>query len=106
MYATFFALTCAPAIIARWEADPIAGILMPVKYSIVKDRECFKIQQSAFSNPLCSVKVESGLLDTGCLISESAARRRQDRRRYQILWWAWVELNYRPHPYQGCALAN
>ena len=21
-------------------------------------------------------------------------------------WWAWVELNYRPHPYQGCALAN
>src|SRR5215467_4027619 len=20
-------------------------------------------------------------------------------------WWAWVELNYRPHPYQGCALA-
>ena len=23
-----------------------------------------------------------------------------------IRWWAWVELNYRPHPYQGCALAN
>jgi hypothetical protein len=23
-----------------------------------------------------------------------------------IKWWAWVELNYRPHPYQGCALAN
>jgi len=21
-------------------------------------------------------------------------------------WWAWVELNNRPHPYQGCALAN
>jgi hypothetical protein len=21
-------------------------------------------------------------------------------------WWAWVESNYRPHPYQGCALAN
>jgi hypothetical protein len=21
-------------------------------------------------------------------------------------WWAWVELNYRPHPYQGCALAT
>ena len=20
-------------------------------------------------------------------------------------WWAWVESNYRPHPYQGCALA-
>ena len=23
-----------------------------------------------------------------------------------IGWWAWVELNYRPHPYQGCALAT
>jgi hypothetical protein len=23
-----------------------------------------------------------------------------------ILWWAWVESNYRPHPYQGCALAD
>ena len=21
-------------------------------------------------------------------------------------WWAWVDLNYRPHPYQGCALTN
>ena len=23
-----------------------------------------------------------------------------------VKWWAWVELNYRPHPYQGCALAT
>ena len=22
------------------------------------------------------------------------------------VWWAWVESNYRPHPYQGCALAS
>ena len=22
------------------------------------------------------------------------------------LWWAWVDSNYRPHPYQGCALTN
>ena len=21
-------------------------------------------------------------------------------------WWAWVDLNHRPHPYQGCALAT
>src|SRR6185437_13726616 len=21
-------------------------------------------------------------------------------------WWAWIDLNYRPHPYQGCALAT
>jgi len=22
------------------------------------------------------------------------------------LWWAWVDSNYRPHPYQGGALTN
>ena len=22
------------------------------------------------------------------------------------IWWAWVDSNYRPHPYQGCALTN
>ena len=21
-------------------------------------------------------------------------------------WWVWEELNFRPHPYQGCALTN
>ena len=24
----------------------------------------------------------------------------------RLNWWAWVESNYRPHPYQGCALTN
>src|SRR3569833_1168661 len=23
-----------------------------------------------------------------------------------VNWWAWVDSNYRPHPYQGCALTN
>ena len=23
-----------------------------------------------------------------------------------VEWWAWVDLNHRPHPYQGCALAT
>ena len=22
------------------------------------------------------------------------------------IWWVWLELNQRPHPYQGCALTN
>ncbi len=21
-------------------------------------------------------------------------------------WWVWVDLNHRPHPYQGCALTT
>ena len=22
------------------------------------------------------------------------------------MWWVWEDLNFRPHPYQGCALTN
>jgi hypothetical protein len=25
---------------------------------------------------------------------------------FEAEWWAWVDSNYRPHPYQGCALTN
>ena len=24
----------------------------------------------------------------------------------KIKWWVWEDLNFRPHPYQGCALTN
>ena len=23
-----------------------------------------------------------------------------------LKWWVWVDLNHRPHPYQGCALTS
>ena len=32
--------------------------------------------------------------------SRTATRTRCSR------WWVWEELNFRPHPYQGCALTN
>ena len=25
---------------------------------------------------------------------------------YAFLWWAWMELNHRPHAYQACALTE
>ena len=25
---------------------------------------------------------------------------------FLIKWWVWEDLNFRPHPYQGCALTN
>ena len=28
------------------------------------------------------------------------------QRRYSENWWVWEDLNFRPHPYQGCALTN
>ena len=24
----------------------------------------------------------------------------------EAIWWAWIDSNYRPHPYQGCALTT
>ena len=29
-----------------------------------------------------------------------------EKNHLRFLWWAWVDLNHRPHPYQGCALAT
>jgi hypothetical protein len=62
MYATFFALTCAPTIIAR-PCGPHCRHSNARQYSIVKDRECWSIQPSAFSDRLSTVTVESGLLN-------------------------------------------
>src|SRR5271154_5033763 len=44
----------------------------------------------------------------GCRVERcrSAGRRRRNQRQQRKIWWAWVDLNYRPHPYQGCALAT
>ena len=32
--------------------------------------------------------------------------RRGLQHRVTQVWWVWVDLNHRPHPYQGCALTN
>ena len=34
------------------------------------------------------------------------ARRRSPGYPLAGFWWVWVDLNHRPHPYQGCALTN
>ena len=38
--------------------------------------------------------------------SAPARPRRSSRRASEGGWWAWVDLNYRPHAYQACALTN
>ena len=46
---------------------------------------------------------------TGCSIG--VAKHIDDMRvtgigRPEEFWWVWEDLNFRPHPYQGCALTN
>ena len=40
-------------------------------------------------------------LSKGRRIAALAALIREDK-----TWWAWIDSNYRPHPYQGCALTT
>ena len=39
-------------------------------------------------------------------LTENPAERRKPRRGMTFGKWAWVELNYRPHAYQACALTT
>ena len=50
-------------------------------------------------DPLLAKQVLSQLSYSPSL--EASAWRPQDK-----AWWAWEDSNFRPHPYQGCALAN
>ena len=47
-------------------------------------------------DPLLAKQVLSQLSYSPILLSD----------RFEAEWWAWVDSNYRPHPYQGCALTN
>ena len=42
----------------------------------------------------------------GHLRALAGADARPCGRRAPDKWWAWIDLNYRPHPYQGCALTD
>ena len=61
------------------------------QYSVVKDLDC--LQQSVNATRPLQIAV----LFLGCRTARLGCK--------PGAWWAWVELNHRPHPYQGCALA-
>ena len=61
------------------------------QYSVVKDLDCLSNQftrDSARMNSLLILTAHTPL-----------------REGVSVGWWAQMESNHRPHPYQGCALA-
>ena len=46
------------------------------------------------------------LTDEGRRLVRSAAKKTRRGTVHDRKWWAWEESNFRPHPYQGCALTN
>src|SRR5207248_10604305 len=45
-------------------------------------------------------------LDGDMVQPPKAARSVSPLRDSAALWWAWIDLNYRPHAYQACALTS
>ena len=64
--------------------------VMPVKYSVVKDHV---LKNSGVRSQNSESRGFPRILSPDCWLLTSS------------FWWAQVELNHRPHPYQGCALA-
>ena len=66
--------------------------IMPVKYSIVKDQTP-SLLRCYFEDTENRLSVY-GKTTFGFFVP------------LILCWWAWIDSNYRPHPYQGCALAT
>jgi hypothetical protein len=69
------------------EAALLVIQIMPVKYSIVKDQ----------TSSVLPEEIEHRF---------SGRPEKPPSASSRLFWWAWVDSNYRPHPYQGCALTN
>ena len=86
-------------------------VSMPVRYSIVKDR---LLLRHFFSGLLRLLLFPAGAASCCSLDAESRLEKpaqdnilpHTERTQFPGSWWAWVDSNYRPHPYQGCALTT
>jgi hypothetical protein len=80
-------LTIKSTLFTEFSNSLYATCSCPSIYSVFKDR---------FSRLIKSQESDFGSLAPNFWLLPSEF----------VIWWAWVELNYRPHPYQGCALAT
>ena len=68
-------------------------LLRACAYSVVKERKSWWSRSgSNRRHPACKA---------GALPAELRPRYLK-----RVAWWAWVDLNYRPHAYQACALTS
>ena len=70
---------------------------------------CGGADRDRTGDPLLAKQVLSQLSYSPSLDCADTKSRRCEQRRGSAptaKWWVWEELNFRPHPYQGCALTN
>ena len=73
--------------------------LVARQYSIVKELSAINGQKSYSGIPDYDYRPLT-------LLCFAASGRSSGSEQLQLRWWAWVDSNYRPRPYQGRALTN
>ena len=83
--------------------------LSPYVSQFFSDWVCFKPKCTSFS----TLDLKNSNLDSqffACwvylLAKFASANELTNKFKKRKIWWVWVDLNHRPHPYQGCALTN
>ena len=83
--------------------------LTPFVFSCLKER-CGGADRDRTGDPLLAKQVLSQLSYSPLLVSSErriASARLSDRGAVAARsWWVWEDSNFRPHPYQGCALTT
>ena len=78
------------------------------KFQIVKEHNKLKLVKKFLSNKTSiNTNIEFGGARRDRTADLLRARQALSQLSYgPDRWWVWEDLNFRPHPYQGCALTN
>ena len=83
----------AAPVVNRYPCSTTTLLLRACAYAVVKERKSWWSRSgSNRRHPACKA---------GALPAELRPRYMK-----RAAWWAWVDLNYRPHAYQACALTS
>ena len=83
---------------------------MPQKSCVKVSQEIIKVQFQLFPGIPEGIEDKAEKFVTReCMYKYMTAETNFSNAVFGVLrndWWVWVDLNHRPHPYQGCALTN
>ncbi len=70
--------------------------LSQLSYAPVPEDECSTLKEQRFADAMLAHVMLSHVMSTSAAASIQSAQ----------IWWAWEDLNFRPHAYQARALTN
>ena len=97
----------------HWGHDPSCGrhhVPVHCAYAVVKElpggADRVRTDDIQLAKLALSQLSYGPALDGDMVQPPKAARSVSPLRDLAALWWAWIDLNFRPHAYQACALTN